>query len=300
MKRQLFGLLLAFVVFATPVHAQLAGPVTISAQDAGSCATANACADFGLGSNVAATIDIQGTFTGTLTFDGMTAAGLWRIIPVTAWTDLSVVTTASSAQSYLISNEGLQAVRVRATSWSSGTASIFLRQGYSSARPVGPVVPTLFDTANFVTQRAVGLQSYSPATTLTSSNERGRAIVELGPRWTVVSTPAVSVRASASIAAEAGVRHIADTVCFSAVTNTTAPAATRLTVNLRDGASGAGTIIASWTVQIPATVSAQAVAPQCFSGLNLTGTTNTAMTLEFSALLTNLFQDVMLTGWHVF
>lgn len=299
MKRQLFGLLLAFVVFATPVHAQLAGPVTISAQDAGSCATANACADFGLGSNVAATIDIQGTFTGTLTFDGLTAAGLWRIIPVTAWTDLSVVTTASSAQSYLISNEGLQAVRVRATSWSSGTASIFLRQGYSSARPVGAVVPTLFDTANFVTQRAIGLQSYSPATTLTSSNERGRAIIERGPRWAITSAPAVSLQATATIAAEAGVRHIADTVCWSAGAVTAPSVATALLVNLRDGAAGAGTIIASWRVVAPATAG-NTVPPFCINGLNLTGTTNTAMTIEWSALLTNLFQSVTLTGWHVF
>lgn len=296
---------LAVLVFATllaavqPVRAQVFGPFTISAQDAGSCVTANACASFLMGSQTSLTIDIQGTYSGTLTFDGLTAGGLWRIIPVTAWTDLSVVTTSASAASFFVSNEGLEAVRVRATSWSSGSASVFGRRGFAAQRAVGAVVPTLFDTANFVTQRSVGLQSYAPATTLISSNERGRAIVERGPRWAITSAPAVSLQATATIAAEAGVRHIADTVCWSAGAVTAPSVATALLVNLRDGAADAGTIIASWRVVAPATVG-NTVPPFCINGLNLTGTTNTAMTIEWSALLTNLFQSVTLTGWHVF
>lgn len=134
--------------------------------------------------------------------------------------------------------------------------------------------------------------------TTASSTEHGRVVIEKGSRWAVGSTPAVSLQATASIAAEAGVRHVADTVCFSAG-STTAPALTKLNVNLRDGATGAGTIIGSWTVVVSA-ATGQNVAPQCFPNLQLVGTTNTAMTLEFSALLTNLFEDVTLTGFNTF
>ena len=43
----------------------------------------------------------------------------------------------------------------------------------------------------------------------------------------------------------------------------------------------------------------QNVAPFELCGLNLAGTTNTAMTLEFSASLANLIQAVSLSGFNV-
>lgn len=134
--------------------------------------------------------------------------------------------------------------------------------------------------------------------TFTSSVENGRLLVETPARWSKVSTPAVSTLASASIAAEASVRHVADCIGFSAG-STTAPVLTQLNVRLRDGATGAGTIIKSWTVIIPA-ATGQNVLPYSECGLGLVGTTNTAMTLEFSSLLANLFEDVTLTGTNVF
>lgn len=112
-------------------------------------------------------------------------------------------------------------------------------------------------------------------------------------RRKVVSTPAVSNQATASIAGVANLRHVADCVAFSAG-STTAPALTALTVNLRDGATGAGTVLASWQVIVPAGTG-QNVVPFAVCGLNLPGTANTAMTLEFSALLTNLLESTTLT-----
>jgi len=156
----------------------------------------------------------------------------------------------------------------------------------------------LWNATTWSRWKSASLANFPPATTTLSSNENGRAVIEKGPRWSRVSTPAVSVQASATIAAEAGVRHVADTVCFSAG-STTAVLLTKLNVNLRDGASGAGTILQSWTVVMSASTG-QSVPPVCFPDLQLTGTTNTAMTLEFSALLTNLFEDVTLTGFNVF
>jgi hypothetical protein len=90
---------------------------------------------------------------------------------------------------------------------------------------------------------------------------------------------------------------VADCISFSAG-STTAPALTALTVNLRDGATGAGTII--WTHEvIVANATGQNVPPFSTCGLMLPGTTNTAMTLEFSALLTNLIQAVSISGLNI-
>lgn len=126
----------------------------------------------------------------------------------------------------------------------------------------------------------------------------GTPFLYSGPRWSVTSAPAVSTVASASKAAGgAGVKHVADCISFSAGA-TSAPALTKLQVNLRDGATGAGTIVLQKIVVIPA-ATGQSVAAHSVCGLNIVGTANTAMTLEFSALLTNLFEEVSLTGYDV-
>lgn len=115
-------------------------------------------------------------------------------------------------------------------------------------------------------------------------------------RWTVVSTPAAGTQASAVKASGGGtVRHVADCVAFSAGSTTLPPALTKFNVDLRDGASGAGTIKKSWTIVVPAETG-QNVAPFGLCDLGIVGSQNTAMTLEFSAGLANLFQDVTITG----
>jgi hypothetical protein len=64
---------------------------------------------------------------------------------------------------------------------------------------------------------------------------------------------------------------------------------------LRDGATGAGTILASWAIAIPATAGACAILS--LAGLEIIGSPNTAMTLEFAAAGGALtFQSVTLTG----
>lgn len=152
-------------------------------------------------------------------------------------------------------------------------------------------------TGTTETPRSASLSNSTAASTLTARSLSGVQLIERPTRWEVLSTPAVSNQATASIAAEAGVRHVVDCVTFSAG-STTAPALTALTVNLRDGATGAGTVIHQWQVVV-ANATGQNVVPFTECGLNLAGTTNTAMTLEFSALLTNLIESVAMTGYNL-
>lgn len=160
-----------------------------------------------------------------------------------------------------------------------------------------PVLIGGSDGTNAQNATAASATNLVVATTLTARNNIGALLSEKGGRWAVISSPAVSTQATASIAAEASVKHVADCVSFSGG-STTAPALTALTINLRNGATGAGTVIWTHTVIVSA-ATGQNVAPFTACGLNLAGTANTAMTLEFSALLTNLFESVSISGFNV-
>jgi hypothetical protein len=116
-----------------------------------------------------------------------------------------------------------------------------------------------------------------------------------GMNWSQIHAPAANSQATTSRAAATGVRHVAYCVGYT-LTATTAPAATSLNVVLRDGATGAGTII--WQHTVVATAgTGNLVTPHTVCGLNIAGTAGTAMTLEFSAGLTNAVQVVSLTGY---
>lgn len=145
-------------------------------------------------------------------------------------------------------------------------------------------------------RRSADLTNYPVSSTLTGVNSIGAALGEKGGRWAVFHSPAASSQATISIALESGVRHVADCVSFTAAA-ATAPTATALNVQLRDGATGAGTVLQQWAIVAPATVGTHATFSVC--GLNLVGTTATAMTLEFSAGLTNEIESVSLTGFNV-
>lgn len=114
-------------------------------------------------------------------------------------------------------------------------------------------------------------------------------------RWTVNHAPAIGAQATASKAAgAAGVKHVATALSF-VLSAKTAIAASTVTVNLRDGATGAGTVLWSWTFDLPAAT----VAPihVDLADLQIVGSPATAMTLEFSALLANLLEAVNLAGY---
>lgn len=136
------------------------------------------------------------------------------------------------------------------------------------------------------------------ATSLSAAINNGSDLFEKGPRWSVFSNPAAGSQGTASKAAGgAGVRHVVDCVSFSAA-SVVAPALTALTVNLRDGATGAGTVL--WTQQLAiSATTGQNVTPFSVCGLALLGTANTAMTLEFSASLASLSEAVSISGFDV-
>lgn len=186
------------------------------------------------------------------------------------------------------------------TQW--GTTSVTAAAALSDAlgNPTAPSVashPLVWTGAVWQRRISAALANFPTAVTTTSRNATGVAVAEKSSRWAIYHNPAAGSQATISIAAEAAVRHVADCISFSAAA-TTNPSATALTINLRDGATGAGTIIQSWQVVVTA-ATGTLVQPFGLCGLNTPGTTNTAMTLEFSASLANLIQSVSLTGYNV-
>jgi hypothetical protein len=115
--------------------------------------------------------------------------------------------------------------------------------------------------------------------------------------WAVTSAPAVNTQASASKAAgAAGVRHVCTGISVTVAADATGGTAIVGTLNLRDGATGAGTVLASWTVAHPGTIGITTVFS--LGNLNVIGTAATAMTLEFAAAPgAHLYQSCNLFGY---
>jgi hypothetical protein len=113
--------------------------------------------------------------------------------------------------------------------------------------------------------------------------------------WSATNTPAAGAIATISKAAGTGLRrHVATgvTMCFQDSAINTAG---RI-VNLRDGATGAGTVLRSWYLSNGGV----AGGAQCENvvGLNMTGTAATAMTIEFAgAPAATALETVTLTGY---
>src|SRR5882762_6071729 len=117
------------------------------------------------------------------------------------------------------------------------------------------------------------------------------------PDWSVPSNPGVGVQASASQPASTAPalkesRHVCTSV--SATLVAAAATAAQATLNLRDGATGAGTILGSWVLSVPGVIGSYA--PFSIDSLEIIGSPNTAMTLEFSAATATQFQSVTMTG----
>jgi hypothetical protein len=137
-------------------------------------------------------------------------------------------------------------------------------------------------------------QDSASATNNTAVTTLGVAYSTPLSTWSVTNTVNAAITAATASKAAGGgaVRHVATgvTLCYS---DSAIGAVAQ--VNLRDGATGAGTIIRSWLVALPVAGGSQC---ENLSGLNMTGSANTAMTLEFgAATAATSSKTVTLTGY---
>jgi len=133
------------------------------------------------------------------------------------------------------------------------------------------------------------------ATNNTATTSLGVSYTTPISTWSVTNTPAANTQATTSRAAGGGtVRHVATSVT-ACLASDTATAVGPFAVHLRDGATGAGTVLRTWFFNIAIAEDAQCIN---LSGLNMTGSANTAMTLEFTAAAgAATLETVTLTGY---
>jgi len=114
--------------------------------------------------------------------------------------------------------------------------------------------------------------------------------------WSQQNSPAANTQATTSRAAGgAGVRHVCTSITACIVS--TGAGGGGGVINLRDGATGAGTILWSAQLGVPGINNGDSIV---ISGLSIVGSANTAMTLEFAAAGgANTTESVAMTGYTI-
>lgn len=124
----------------------------------------------------------------------------------------------------------------------------------------------------------VQLLKTAGAAVLAALSSSGALLIARPGEWAAKHAPAAATQATCNRAAgAAGVRNVCSAISATLVTVGTAQ--TVITLDLRDGATGAGTLLWSKSIILPV----NSVWEVNISGLNIVGTAATAMTLEFSA-----------------
>lgn len=121
------------------VGAQVIDTQLVTAQSTGACAVAQSCAVFQLGTAPSITLQVSGTFSGTLTFETTADGATWvttAVIDESATSSAAVTTTTAPGQ-FALSNSGALQVRARGTAWVSGTARVVATRGWSLAKGGG-------------------------------------------------------------------------------------------------------------------------------------------------------------------
>jgi hypothetical protein len=119
--------------------------------------------------------------------------------------------------------------------------------------------------------------------------------ISAGNRFSQNANPGAGNQATTTIPGVPNRSHVVNCVTFSAG-SIVAPALTTLNVNLIDGVSGGSKILYQWEITVSA-ATGQNVAPITTCGFNLPASVGNALTVEWSAGLTNLQQVVGVTGY---
>lgn len=236
-----------------------------------------------------AVVQVYGTYTGVtfvlegssngVNFEALAAVDNGLLTLVTG-----TITPGSSAKNaWAVSCTGLTHVQLRATGYSTGTMNVIITETDNSF--LGNGLPVTLLIGN------------SSAANLSAATANGLVVTPPG-QWVVTSAPAANTAASASKAAgSAGVKHVTTSVSFTCGQDATGGSPLSLTVNLRDGATGAGTVLATWYMNTVTTAYTNTTFG--LSGLNIVGSAATAATLEFSGSGTHCIQSCTLTGYDV-
>lgn len=253
---------------------------------------------------------ITGTWSATLVFEG-SIDGI-NFISLSAFDDANdkwVSQTTTNGSFWVEPLGGMNSYRVRVSSFTSGTVtgtllgSTAINQNLETMAGAGSPVPPLIAITGASDGTNIFPIKSSSAANLSTAVNNGTQLSERGARWSVTNsgTAASGVQGTiAKAAGGAGVRHVIDCIGWSA-DSAGAITAANVLLNVRDGATGAGTVVWFHALSFPtaAALGVQVVSPMQMCGLNILGTANTAATIEFSASVAGSIQVVNMTGYDV-
>jgi len=176
MRRAWFAVL-AWAIWALPATSQVLQPASqqITVVDSGvACSVAGACATWPVGTAPTVTIQISGTFSAVLTFEGTADGATWFSLSATNLATGAAATTATATGQYSLSNPGLQRVRLRCTTYTSGGANVMAMGGRATyaqmTRPSRTLYSQFVNTANAGDTNFVSSTAYSLPAGLMSTN----------------------------------------------------------------------------------------------------------------------------------
>jgi len=157
--RRLLAAAIGVIVLWTAPLAQSLPPGTqaLTAQFSASCG-ATTCASWAMGSVPVVTLNITGTYSGTITFKGSSDGGnTYFTITVTDLSTGNPATTTTTTGQFAMPNSGLTHVQARMTTWASGGANVSAIRGFVAAKQLP------FSSANPVpcASGGTGLTSYA-------------------------------------------------------------------------------------------------------------------------------------------
>ncbi len=141
MRRLTGWLTLALALCAAPVWAQNPNVLTPSPQTAGSvssgsCTSNTNCAVWDITQVKSVTLQVNGTFSGTLTFEGTSDGTNWFSVSMAKLSAGTSSTTTTTTGQFSLVNSGLTGIRARMTSYASGTASVWAVLGNAGSIPL--------------------------------------------------------------------------------------------------------------------------------------------------------------------
>lgn len=217
----------------------------------------------------------------------------------------SLPSGASTESNQTTANASLLSIDNKLPASLTVSGSRLLTDGSGVTQPVSaaslPLPSGASTSANQTTANA-SLSSIDSKLSLASASQLSgfsstAALLFSGPgHWTSVHVPSANTVATTTKAAGgSSVRHIATGISVSLI-NTNVLAGNDYLVQLRDGASGAGTVL--WASRLTVAAGAAVQSLIHITGLNIVGSANTAMTLEFSAGPgSGNFETVSLSGY---
>lgn len=268
------------------------------------------CASIAVEGRTGISFVLTGTWTATVVFEGSIDGT--NFISLSAFDDANdkwVSQSTATGSFWVEPLGGMNSYRVRVSAYTSGTVtgtllgSSAVNQNLETMAGAGSPVPPLVAITGASDGTNIFPIKGSSAANLSNAVNNGTQLSERGARWSITNsgTAASGVQGTISKAAGgAGVRHVIDCIGWSA-DSAAAIAAANVLLNVRDGATGAGTVVWFHALSFPtaAALGIQEVPVAQICGLNIIGTANTAATIEFSAAVTGSIQAVNMTGYDV-